>query len=294
MMMSKSQADRVPPKNILVPMDFSGCSRAGLEAAKILASRWASRVEIVHVDPGVPTGLSENADSHWEQHRLKGYYDYLESWLKEAAEGISSAQSRITDGDPAKVLSTIAADAGTDLVVMGTHGYTGLSRFMLGSVAERVVHVSRVPVLTVHAKPKPGWPGKILVPMKFADYADEALLYAFAWARGFGASLSVLHVIDDLEDGDKEERAALEEHLQRLLGKETYDRLDRIIYNGQPDENILKAAEAGRFDLIVLAAHRKPFWKDMILGTTAERVLRRSAVPVVSVPSVSPTLSGEG
>lgn len=273
----------MPPKSILAPIAFSGRSTASFPAVNVLAARWASEVEIVHVNPGLPADISRGMDPSEDIKRAEAYGKLLDDRLRQAAKAVPGANARLIDGDPLQVLERIAAGGGVDLIVMATHGRAGLMRFMLGSVTEHVVHVSRVPVLTMHQETKPDWPKKILVPMTLADYADRALLCAQEWAEAFTATLTVVHVVED-QDHAAGENNALEEHLQQLLGPVAYDKVGLVIRRGRPAQSILEEAEIGDYDLVVLAAHLKSFWKDMILGTTAERVLRHARVPVLSVP----------
>ncbi len=275
-----------PPKNALVPFDFSECSWAGLEAARILARRRGLRLELVYVDEGPPAWLSQNEGTGPEVAAVGGYYSGLEGKLKAAAAATPGSGCRVLDGNPAEVLRRLAGGAAADLVVIGSHGYGGLKRFVMGSVAEAMVHSAQIPVLTVHHAPADNWPARILVPMKFTDYADRALLHAVEWAEALGAKLSVVHVLET-QGGEREENSALDGHLEALLGADRFQSVGRIVMTGDPPEAILKTAETGRFDLIVLASHLRPFWKDAVLGTTAERVIRHAKIPVLAIPSRS-------
>lgn len=271
------------PRTALVPLDFSDCSLAGLEAARVLARRLGVRLELVHIDGGPPAWLSQNEGSPSELAAIQEYYLAVKERLQEAAAPTPGALCRLLDGAPEEVLPPLAAGRPADLIVMGSHGYRGLSRLVHGSTAEAVVHASAVPVLTVHSLPGPDWPRRILVPMKFADYADPALFHALEWGRALGAGVSVVHVIMT-EDAEREEVEALDGHLERLLGPKRFRGLERILSLGPPADTILKTVEGGAFDLVVLAAHFKPFWRELVLGSTTERVVRASKVPVLAVP----------
>ena len=109
------------------------------------------------------------------------------------------------------------------------------------------------------------------------------------WADALGAKLSVVHVLEG-EGAEREENSALDGHLEAMLGPERFLAMGRIVMAGVPPEAILKTAENGRFDLIVLASHLRPFWKDAVLGTTAERVIRHSKIPVLAIPSRSKSI----
>jgi nucleotide-binding universal stress UspA family protein len=150
------------PKRILVATDFSAASRAALEHAGQLAERFGSTIDVLHA---------------WEEPHSLGpddgfpihgpVYQTLEQFARERAgqamdqflnslepRGAFRVRGRIEMGDPAETILRVAAEDAYDLVVMGTHGWTGLKRLLLGSVARKVVGKATCPVLTIReAKP---------------------------------------------------------------------------------------------------------------------------------------------
>jgi nucleotide-binding universal stress UspA family protein len=119
------------------------------------------------------------------------------------------------------------------------------------------------------------------VPYNRQPYADQALLYALAFARSCGGKVTALGVVTgDLASAHK----AFGEHLKSVAGK-NYARITPHVILGDPKHAILDQARRGGFDLIILSAHRKRLLSRFILGSTAENVLRHSTIPVLSVPS---------
>ncbi|HVC08907.1 MAG TPA: universal stress protein [Elusimicrobiota bacterium] len=273
------------PKKISVAVDFSEASEAALAAAKKIGRLCGARLDLVHVNEPSPESLLGDMYVAPGQDKDRQYYDGLRARLRALAEGYAGAGLRVEDGYAKSALADLAESGQADLLVMGTRGRGGLERLFLGSTAEAVARVSRTPLLTVHRKPADDWPSRILVPMKLADYADKSLLHALALAELFGARTTLLYVAENVAQ-ESASFAPVEEHLSRLLGRERYAGLGRIIATGQAAEAVLRAVERERYDLVVLAAHRKPFWESLIMGTTAERVIRHSPVPVLSIPSL--------
>jgi nucleotide-binding universal stress UspA family protein len=150
-----------PLKRILVPIDFSPCSRAALEHAAFLAARFDAAVDLLYVweglrvidtadyiDPRVAP-LSRFADS-LAGHQMESFLALLEN------RGLDRCQGRLECGRPAETILDVAKIDEYDLIVMGTHGRTARHRFFAGSVAEKVVRGAPCPVLTVHpASPSP-------------------------------------------------------------------------------------------------------------------------------------------
>src|SRR5215470_9804306 len=154
-------------RTVVFPTDFSDCSRHAGEQAANVARHFGARLHVINVDPPVtaPTPASRVA--------------------KAAAELGSDLEmtTATTSGVPAHAICAYAQRIGADLIVMGTHGRTGVSRAVLGSVAEAVVRHSRCPVMTIPARGAPaahaetpgaaGWGGCVVCGTPSADLMCE-------------------------------------------------------------------------------------------------------------------------
>ena len=140
-------------KRILCPTDFSDCSRASLEFAIELAQRLGASVRLLHVFQlpqyaGFEDGLTMAAASAEIFVSLrKKAEEELRTLVELCRQGGVAATAEQVDGAPHAEIVKLSAEV--DLVVMGTHGRTGLPRLVLGSTAERVVRLAHRPVLTV-------------------------------------------------------------------------------------------------------------------------------------------------
>jgi nucleotide-binding universal stress UspA family protein len=144
-------------KTILVPTDFSEPAVAALNYGRTLAAQFGATLHVVHVVE----------DLMLKAITAEGFVTYmpdLQRQLEEAARkrldaviaGQAAGAARIvptiiTSNSAAEAIATFAKDARVDVIVIGTHGRSGVSRLLLGSVAERVVRTAPCPVLTVHA-----------------------------------------------------------------------------------------------------------------------------------------------
>lgn len=138
---------------ILCPVDFSKGSEQAVAKAQELAKALSAEVELLHAyqlpvlalpDSAItvsPTYVAELTDR--AQAALKKYRDEL------SIAGVH-AHTKLLEGNPAQVITDRAAEINAAMIVMGTHGRGGFRRFLLGSVAERVVRTATVPVLSVH------------------------------------------------------------------------------------------------------------------------------------------------
>jgi nucleotide-binding universal stress UspA family protein len=140
-------------QTILCPTDFSECSRAAFDFALDLAKRLGARVHLLHVFQlpqyvGFEDGVTMAAASAEFLSRLrKQGEEQLRAFAEECKRAGVDAHAEHVEGIP--YTEIVNRSAGADLVVMGTHGRTGLPRLLLGSVAERVVRLAKCPVVTV-------------------------------------------------------------------------------------------------------------------------------------------------
>lgn len=272
------------PKSILVAVDVTDPALNALEAAESLADTLGGELLLVTaVSPRSPAfyggeGLVTLREDwkefkHWSRQALAK----LAARVRKVPVGI-----RLIEGAPEAALAKLAASGKHGLVVLGTHGYSGVRRVVYGSVAEAVVRDAAVPVLTVPPGARLDRPERILVPYNMASYAARSLRVAAALAEDFDGRVSAVFVAEGPEEAAKARR--LDASLRRAADGWA-DRVRGVVRFGNPVRAIVDEAGSGRHDLLILAAHRKSFWKDMLLGTTAERVLRHCPIPLLAVPS---------
>ena len=141
---------------ILVPTDGSDTSRRAIEHAVDLASKYGARVHALYVvDQSVYGTLEAGAEVVVEALEEEG--ELAVTAVEDAAEAAGvSVVTEVVTGDAHDAILEYTADNDVDLVVMGTHGRTGIDRYLLGSVTERVVRTSDVPVLTVRMEADEG------------------------------------------------------------------------------------------------------------------------------------------
>jgi nucleotide-binding universal stress UspA family protein len=265
---------RFPPKTILVPFDLSALSETAWKQAVPLARRFGARLEVVYVqDWAVTADVTPLPPPVLSAHEKRGLIARIRKTIG------MSAKINIVVGDP--VHSILRQARRADLIVMGTRGGTGLKRALLGSVTEGVARQSPVPVLAVRGGG--GEIRSILAPVNFTDYSYYGFTYAGALASALSANLTALHVhVDPIWNGDPQDK------LKKLLAPlpaALRAVCSAVVETDESDatRGILKAS--AKHDLIVVVAHEKSPIKELILGTTAERVLRGSPASVLIVPA---------
>lgn len=138
-------------KTILHPTDFSSSALAAYEYACALARDHGSKIVTVHVLP-TPFASTEQAMEHQTPEFRQKVLDELKQ-ATPAPEGVT-VEHYLVDGEPGEVILKMADEVHADLIVLGTHGRTGLWRLLMGSVAEEVLRQAKVPTVTIR-QPQP-------------------------------------------------------------------------------------------------------------------------------------------
>jgi len=263
-----------PPKKILVAYDLTDASRMAWRHASALASTCGASLEAVYVEPW-RMGSDLMSPPDLTAARVAA--------LRGEIRAVTGAGPKVTilQGDPALLIVNFARQHRLDLIVVGTHGRTGLRRALLGSVAEAVIRSSPIPVLAARGRPREIF--SILAPVNFTPYSDAGFAYAAAAASALSARLTALHVLDDpIWNGNPRFRMSnLASRLPPDVARRVRLTMESVL--GDAVKEILKARRGHEW--IVLVAHEKSLLEDAFFGTTLERVLRRSKIPVLSVPA---------
>jgi len=279
---------------VLMATDFSECSSRALQHALAVARHYKAELDLVHV-------IQPFAYSFVGYDAMVQAHDLAEREIKEfvyslqrnrALEGIDH-RCWVFDGDVAEIVRRIVRSHRTDLVVVGTHGRSGLRKLVLGSVAEDVFRQSPCPVLTVGPY-SPGMAREprlkhVLFATDFSAASEEALPWAVSAAQEFGARLTALHVRPELKGEDAQDRdrmnAALQERRRDLLASVSNQVNDAKfeIQTGDPATMILEVAAAHDIDLIVFGLKPLRSFSDRVPWVQAYDVVCEAACPVLTV-----------
>lgn len=293
-------------ERILFPTDFSPFAAQALRHALALAQKFKARLKVVYVIPQM-LRLSDSAYTAepWlitPEARRQVEQDMRE-FLQPLREARLDHEVEIGEGEPWQEILTMAHQMSADLVVMGTHGRSGLERLFLGSVAEKLIRRLPCPVLTVSHEEGRTWeaPGlvtRILCATDFSETSTLALDLALALNEAYSAEITVVHVVESFPDfGDPRypslpalgnlredyERKA-EERLQGVLASAGESgRVRGLVVSGRAYKEILRLAATERADLIVIGAQGHGALEHLLSGSNAQHIIRRATCPVLSV-----------
>lgn len=282
-------------QTILHPTDFSKAAEPALRVARRLARDHGARLILLHVvPPAVVDGELAVALPQVQDDILDGHRRHLEALAAGA-----SADCRVVEGQVVPEILRLVEEASCDLIVLGTHGRSGVARTLMGSVAEAIVHRAPCPVITIRpssrlepaatreAGVRPGQADRplfpvILHPTDFSACSHHALELAQSLAHG-GGRLVVLHVVDEQGIADAIYDQEIEERLCGLRPDDPTIEFESRLLKGDAAETLLHEAGALPCDLIVLGTHGRTGLNRIALGSVAESVLRRAECPVLAV-----------
>jgi nucleotide-binding universal stress UspA family protein len=295
---------RLSIQNILVPIDFSKLSSQAVETAKQVAFRFEARLHLVHINEAnypagfmAPTpGLSGDVVSIQHANEKE-----LQRRLVDFAVRLSFSPSDchvISDAPNFDAICRFAQRVAADLIVMPTHGHTGLKHVFLGSTAERVVQHASCPVLI--ARHRDSGFNRILVPVDFSGSSMKALNYAISFAGRVGAKIILLHAmrpgyayvgdartVYDLAAFNESLRVETERQMREFIHAAKFGgvKFETAVRLGAAVEEICDFARSEDVDLIITATHGRTGFKHVLIGSVAERVVRHADRPVLVVPS---------
>ncbi len=339
---------------ILVPLDGSDLSNAVLPHVRQVAQCSRARVLLLHVLPQPKPGVNGLAMAMLERQKLGSEYqiraalaghgqfdmspptsqfprrDLIErqveayKFLDAIAAGLTQSgievHTRVVVAEPDEAILDVAAQAGADLIAMATHGRSGIGRFLLGSIADRVVRHASAPVLLVRptglrveaSEDLPTY-RRILVPLDGSELANAVLPYVRRLAACMGAEVLLMQVVpepepeivvahaqigwsraaggsgvagvSELAHWIEHATAAAQDGLNAVATglTESGIRAETVVAVGQPAEAILDMADGRDVDLIAMATHGYGGIRRFLMGSVADRIVRHARVPVLLV-----------
>jgi nucleotide-binding universal stress UspA family protein len=284
---------------VLVPLDGSVRAEAALPYAERLARVNGAEVRLLAVIEKAPPGLA-----------VKGYLErlaretlelHLDSTARRLTERGVKVSTSLVMGDPAEEILAAAEAADAGLIVMATHGRGGFDRWFIGSVADQVMRAGARPTLVV----RPAWEGvspatveirNILVPLDGSRFAEQALDSAVALARDLGASLTIARAepltslmfglertpagAENIEDAWLADVKAYLKRVREGLPADVV--VETFALVGATAPALAQLAEERGIDLVVMSSHGRGGFRRLVLGSTADRLIR-SGLPTMLV-----------
>lgn len=300
-------------RHLLVPLDGSRLAESALPAAAELARRLGARVTLFHA-----LELAAPATVHGERHLTQR--PEADTYLRAASVWVSTssveadALVRHAGGDVAAAIAAAAQEAGAEIIVLTTHGHSGVRNLLFGRVAQQVLQQGSMPVLLVPPSPRGRERAfacrRVLVPLDGSEMAETALPAAVSIAAAFGAAVFLVLVVPTVETISGERAAAtrlmptaaaavldleaaqgaayLQATAARMAGRGV--QIDTAVKRGDPTRALLDAAAPHDVDLIAMATHGHSGIAAVWAGSVASRIAAQSPRPIlfIRIPAVRP------
>ena len=291
-------------RTILCPVDFSEHSRQALAYAAVLAAHRPSRLIVIFVEDPL---LAAAAAVVFDQATLieegrAALRRFVEQTITPYGLSLKSVILEVAVGRPHRVIEWTAAAMKCDVIVMGSHGWTGPNEMMLGSTTHRLLRRSALPILATPPVEKRArrlsrkWPGRIvLAPIDLGTRKRSDARAASIVAKELGARLRLAHVVEPIPDIpwlELDEERRNRQRQRRALARLTALR-DQLagaiaevhIETGRPADRIAALAMDRDVGLVILTRRRGQGLLGPRQGSISYRVLTRARVPVLALPS---------
>jgi len=271
-------------QTVLFPTDGSATAESARSVAEQFADRYGAELHILQVEIIPPAGDLR--------------YDAVpEPFEADGPDGNASViEVRRRHPVSADAIVDYADEVDADLIVMGTHGRSGVNRLTLGSTAERVLRLAPCPVITIGPEANTEAAGPVLVPLVFESASDSALETALALAESRGTRLVAVHVIEPIDIPSPyglvvagfspvELKDRVRQTVERWVSAHAEGPvpIEVDIREGSASIQILEAAQAHGASLIVQSSHGRRGLSRWLLGSVAEAVARRASCPTLTL-----------
>ena len=300
-------------RTILCPVDFSDASRGAVRAAALVAKHFGADMVVLSVeDPLLTEAVSLNAGAAWDPEETRRE---LEHFARRALGGAAEQGFRllfeVQVGRPAEEILNSARGRRWDLIVMSTHGLTGMRKLFFGSTTERVLRETPIPVLVT--PPSIHIPetleelqrtiGRVLAPVDVSPASARQVRTAGAIADALQVPLLLAHVVEPIRSPlaarlhlagiDHERRTRAEDALAALTSELPQNTpVESLVALGDPAEEIAKLARERQAGLIVIGLHGSPMLGPR-MGSVTYRVLALAPALVLALPPAPPAAGEE-
>lgn len=290
---------------IFCATDFSKLAEGVVAYGIALSKEFNAKLVVCHVVDFPTVSMYGEAVAGPIEHQNR-FMEYARSEISRLiGDAAIDSQAIVTLGNTTEEIARLVVEFNADLVITATHGRSGLKRFFLGSVTERLMRTLACPLLVLRGSEEGKEPKlqkfpfkKILVGCDFSSDSDLAFKNSLSMAQEFESELHMVHVVEpsgykDLfkmpaESGDKFKQDLFDMIKGRLTSMVPAEALNWLSLHthllvGKPYEEIIRYAEINDIDLIALGIRGHGMVEDLLVGSTTDRVIRRAPCPVLSI-----------
>lgn len=288
-------------EKILIPIDFSETSLLAIEHAGFIAQVFKAELILLHV-----------IEKYWEQFSViqpelmvpvpNDFENAIEKKLEETAAAIRSkygvkSTCITSEGHVFSEILAISKEHNVDLLVMGTHGTSGIMEFFIGSNTYKVVTQSECPVLSVQGHAKKIGFKDILLPIDDSAHSRQKVNHAIALAHHFASKIHIVGLPDSTDAADLKKFEIKLDQVEELVKKAGLTCSRKTMQGNNQARMTEEYAKTTNADLIVIMTDQDEDMTGRLMGTFAQQIINHSKIPVLSIQPIVgyveyPSLSG--
>lgn len=287
-------------RKILVPVDFSEAGEKAINQAIYLAGMNNASITLLHIiDSPANTygpdylGASRSFKDEFETMLHNSVKEKMEALKNRIIkEGINDVEYFIEKGKVYKKIIQVANEIKTYIIMMGTHGVSGVKEFFAGSNTFRVVGKTNCPVLSFQQKAKKNGFSNILLPIQNKEHSREDVEYAVQIAKIYGAKIHLLAINTDPDKASLKKMQLMATQTQKIIEKRGIECTYDVLTSQFVANLILSFAENKKSDLLVIMSDLDRMGlSEYIIGPVAQQLVNHSPIPVMSIhPSYHPSV----
>jgi nucleotide-binding universal stress UspA family protein len=278
------------PQKILIPIDFSETSLIAIEHGAFTAQLFKAELVLLHV-----------VEKHWEKFsvvapelRVDAPTDLVNSIEKRLEEVAADIRSKYgvkstcitSDGNIFGEIIAVSKEHKVDMIVMGTHGTSGIVEFFAGSNTYKVVTEASCPVISVRAHSDKVGFKNIVLPIDDSPHSRQKVNHAIVLAKHFAAKLHILGLVDSDDAGELKMFEVKLDGIEEYIKKCNLPVSRKTINGGNQAKVSYDYAKSVSADLIVIMTDQDENLTGRLLGTYAQQVINHSKIPVMSIHPV--------
>lgn len=293
-------------KRVLVPLDGSELAERVLPYAVLVAKALSSHVILLRIFESVPEQWADPAHGRYLDQLTSSFRDQAIEYLEGIAAPLRQEGLTVTcsahEGSPADLIINEASREPDTLIAMSTHGRSGINRWVMGSVTDKVLHAVDAPLLIVRSKEGSSEVsvelGTIIVPLDGSALSEQVLPHAVSLAKALGSAVTLLRathfphyvpmdypasMYDDIIQETTAEAEEYLRHMDQQLAIEGVAKSQAQVKQGEAAGAILDLADDSSSALIAMCTHGRSGMGRWVLGSVTDRVVQHSNGPVLVV-----------
>ena len=279
-------------KKILVPTDFSATAGNALRQAIHIAEANKASIKLIHVITPVYVTPSNALIAGGGDAFYRKLKNNASDELKSMAKEIKKSNNIVVDyiaklGTVDDIICSMAKKEKFDMIVMGTHGTSGVKEFFAGSNAYKVVNHSDCPVLSVQKKSSKQGIKNIVLPIRLELTSRQKVDYVIQIARMFDSTIFITGYTDDTNKSKQFKVKQYVAQVEKYLDKQNIKHKSTSIFADNFTKEILAYAKKNKADLIAVMKKHDFSLDQVVKGTYSEQFVNHSTIPVLSIPVFS-------